>query len=148
MADVLDKSKDLSKFIKQINHLSKINQAVKEHLTPDLASHCRVANLRDGVLILRTSSSIWGHQLRFQEMALLSALRTMPEWCGLKSIQSRVVPLYSEYASHPKAPYPHPKPRLSLKNKAHLEAIAHHIVYPHLKRAVLCLAMPSQDINK
>lgn len=140
IADVINKSNDLSKFIKQINQLSKINQAVKQYLEPMLANQCQVANLRNGTLILTTSSSIWGHQLRFQEMALLSALRATQEWCGLKAIQSRVAPTHPPHTTAPPKPYEIRKSRLSLKHAAHLQSLAHYTVHPRLKQALLNLA--------
>lgn len=143
LADVVAKSPDLARFVKQIQQLSQLNQALKQHLDPELAPHCQVANLRNGILILTTHSSIWGHQLRFQEMALLSALRNTPDWCGLKSIQFRVVPaspipsfLKPDLEAH------HQPPRLclSIHNAKHLQETAHNMQSPRLKQALLRLA--------
>lgn len=142
LTDIITKSNDLSRFTQKIEQLSKISQAVKNHLEPSLARQCQVANLRDGILILSTHSSIWGHQLRFQEIELLSVLRATPEWCGLKSVQSRVVPLSSstQYSAEPKQNLSMTKTPLSIKSAAHLEDVAQHIQYPHLKQAFLKLA--------
>jgi len=140
LADVVAKSPDLSRFIKKIEQLSKLNQAVKQQLDPTLARQCQVANLRNGMLILTTPSSIWGHQLRFQEMELLSALRATPEWCGLTSIQSRVVPISSTQRV-PRLDFPgFSKPHLSDMGARTLKETAHSIASPRLQQALLRLA--------
>lgn len=143
LADIVDKSPDLSRFVKQIEQLSKLNKALKKHLDPALALQCQVANLRDGILIITTPSSIWGHQLRFQEMELLSALRATPEWCSLKSIQSRVVPalpISSFLNPHSEQNSPAFKLNLSTHSAQHLQEIAHIMTHSRLKQALLRLA--------
>lgn len=81
---------DLSQFVAKVEHLNQINKIVASKLDPILASNCRVANLRDGTLILATTSPAWNHKLRFSSLDILSQLRTDPRWRGLKSIEIRV----------------------------------------------------------
>lgn len=140
LSDIITKSSDLSRFINQIDRLSKINQVIKQHLDPTLANDCQVANLRDGILILSTHSSIWGHRLRFQAIELLSTLRAIPEWCGLKSIQCRVVPApTSDPSSCPLTQ----KLGLSAISIEHLQKAAEGIRDQKLKEAMLRLATHS-----
>ncbi len=90
LQEILTQSSLLKDMTQKASKLVKLNQAVLKKLDPKLAPHCRVTNLRDGILILATHSPAFGHMLRFSEIELLSALRQEPEWCGLSSIQSRV----------------------------------------------------------
>ncbi|HSX20088.1 MAG TPA: DciA family protein [Gammaproteobacteria bacterium] len=89
-SNLLHNVPDLNKFVTKLEQLEQISHFVAAHLEPDLASQCRVANLRDGALILSTTSPAWNHKLRFIALDLLSALRTQPCWSGLKSIEVRV----------------------------------------------------------
>ena len=81
---------ELTKFIDKLGALEQISRFIATHLDPALSAQCRVANLRDGVLILSTTSPAWNHKLRFVTLDLLSVLRAQPAWCGLKSIEVRV----------------------------------------------------------
>lgn len=92
MAALLTTSPGLRPLVEKINDLAKLNRIVLKNLDPSLAPHCCVSNLRDGILILTTSSPTWGHQLRFSSMTLLNKLRENPQWAGLKSIQTLVRP--------------------------------------------------------
>jgi hypothetical protein len=140
LADIVAKSPDLSRFIQKIEQLSKLNQAIKTHLDPMLARQCQVANLRNGMLILTTTSSIWGHQLRFQEMELLSHLRTHPEWCGLTSVQSKVVPAMPTLRASKFEYTGFSKPYLSIISAHTLKQTAETIIHPRLQAALLRLA--------
>lgn len=71
--------------------LAKLNQAVKELLPPQLHPWCRVANLRQGTLVLETTNASWMMRLRYEQSHLLSALRAqiLP---SLSSIDIRINP--------------------------------------------------------
>jgi len=43
-------------------------------LPPELQPHCRLANVRDGVVIMLATSSIWASRLRFHQTDLLKHL--------------------------------------------------------------------------
>lgn len=87
---LIHNSPDLCKFVAKVGQLDEINQIIASKLDPSLSDNCRVANLRDGTLILATTSPAWNHKLRFSSLDLLSALRLDPRWRGLKSIEIRV----------------------------------------------------------
>jgi len=89
-SNLLQASPELSSFVDKISQLEKINQILASKLEPELFANCQVANLRDGTLILTTTSPAWNHKLRFCSVDLLSALRSEPQWAGLKSIEVRV----------------------------------------------------------
>ncbi|ELR66389.1 hypothetical protein C942_04824 [Photobacterium marinum] len=53
--------------------LSKLNKAIKEHL--NCAEHCRVANYRQGSLIIETASAAWSMRLNYERNNLIHKLR-------------------------------------------------------------------------
>lgn len=81
---------ELQNLTHKLAQLEQMNQCLTATLGPTLAEHCRVANLRDGSLILSTTSPAWNHKLRFASLDLLTSLRQNPNWSGLKSIAVRV----------------------------------------------------------
>lgn len=134
----------LSDLMKKVEQLTKLNLLVLEKLDPSLARHCRVLSCEDGTLVLSTSSPAWGHTLRFNEMNILSDLRGHPEWCGLKSIRTRVYPPH-EIESHEVQANPHtsskfPKPTLTKTGSDALHAIANRVESHRLQDALLRLA--------
>ncbi len=80
----------LAAFRDKLTQLQQLNTLVASHIDPAMAANCQVANLRDGCLILTTTSPVWHHKLRFASSDLLSALRAHRQWAGLKSIEIRV----------------------------------------------------------
>src|ERR1700722_1515422 len=92
LANILTDSPILSEIVNKVDQLAKLNRIVHQKLDPELTKYCRVANLRDGILILSTSSPATGHLLRFAKAELLSTLRIEPQWCHLKSIKIHVRP--------------------------------------------------------
>ncbi|ASY80850.1 DUF721 domain-containing protein [Pectobacterium polaris] len=71
--------------------LLKLNRAVRGLLPAPLHPWCRVANYRQGLLILETANASWLMRLRYEQPALLSALRAqiLP---SLASIDIRINP--------------------------------------------------------
>ncbi|WP_413727147.1 DUF721 domain-containing protein [Sodalis sp. RH19] len=71
--------------------LLKLNQAVAALLPAPMKPWCRVANFRQGVLVLETANASWMMRLRYEQSRLLSALRAqiLP---SLSSIDIRINP--------------------------------------------------------
>ncbi len=90
LSNLFNSAPSLSTFATKLADLEQISQLVAANLEPSLRSQCRVANLRDGTLILSTTSPAWNHKLRFVALDLLSILRSQPAWRGLKAIEVRV----------------------------------------------------------
>lgn len=90
LTNLLNSTPELQKLVSKLEHLEQMHHVITSKLDPDLASQCRVANLRDGTLILATTSPAWNHKLRFSALDLLSTLRSDHRWSGLKSIDIRV----------------------------------------------------------
>ncbi|WP_431223748.1 DUF721 domain-containing protein [Serratia sp. L9] len=71
--------------------LLKLNRAVQGLLPAQLHPWCRVANFRQGILVLETANASWMMRLRYEQPSLLSALRAqiLP---SLSSIDIRINP--------------------------------------------------------
>ncbi len=71
----------------KLQQLQQLHNTVTNLLPPIIAKYCSVANLRDGVLILTTTSPVWNHQINFLKMDLLDKLRNSnAAWAGIASI--------------------------------------------------------------
>ncbi len=71
--------------------LLRLNRAVRSILPAQLHPWCRVANFRQGILVLETANASWLMRLRYEQATLLSALRAqiLP---SLTSIDIRINP--------------------------------------------------------
>ncbi len=137
---------DLSKFVTKLEQIEQISQLVTSHLEPALGSQCRVANLREGTLIISTTSPAWHHQLRFQSLDLLSQLRARPEWCGLKSIEVRVdyLPVHEHNTkTNLKKPL-----TMSSNNAKLLEDTANSVTCPKLAKSLQRLSARSKPTKQ
>lgn len=72
-------------------YLQRLNRAVKGILPAPLHPWCRVANFRQGVLVLETANASWLMRLRYEQATLLGVLRAqiLP---SLTSIDIRINP--------------------------------------------------------
>lgn len=71
--------------------LSVLNRVVCQLLPITVREHCRVANYRQGVLIIEVSSANWLTRLRYEQERLILTLR-QTKLTGLASIQYKVNP--------------------------------------------------------
>lgn len=140
MADILTISPILSQIVNKVDQLAKLNRIVHQNCDPELAKHCRVANYRDGILILTTYSSAAGHLLRFAKSDLLTALRKMPEWCHLKSIKIHVRPSQQDERETSPITQTTPEVRLPQRIAKDLKETALNIDYQPLQQALLRLS--------
>ncbi|CCG88285.1 DUF721 domain-containing protein [Erwinia piriflorinigrans] len=71
--------------------LNKLNRAVQGVIPSQLHPWCRVANFRQGILVIETANASWLMRLRYEQSSLLSALRAqiLP---SLTSIDIRINP--------------------------------------------------------
>lgn len=71
--------------------LNKLNRAVQGVIPAQLHPWCRVANFRQGILVIETANASWLMRLRYEQSSLLSALRAqiLP---SLTSIDIRINP--------------------------------------------------------
>ncbi len=59
----------------RLTKIQTIDKKLHEYLAPEMAKHCRVANIRKSTLVLAVDSPAWSHKLRFQLPDLLSYFR-------------------------------------------------------------------------
>lgn len=150
--NLLDTAPELKKFLAKLQHLEQINNYLSIHLDPHLVPHCRVANLRDGALILSTTSPAWNHKLRFAALDILSILRANHLWSGLKSIEVRVDYLKPIEHNTP-TNFKKTSSRISVQNAKLLEQTATNISSQTLSNSLRKLALrlqpqPSVDVDK
>jgi hypothetical protein len=138
MAEILTTSTILSQIVNKVDQLAKLNRIVHQKCDPELRKHCKVANYRDGILILTTHSSATGHLLRFSKSELLTALRSEPAWCHLKSIKIHVRPNPPALDITP-APRMPDFPRLPPHVAQNIKETAFNINFPPLRQALLRL---------
>jgi hypothetical protein len=136
--NLLHEAPDLQKFVAKVEHLEKINQIIASKLDPNLAENCQVANLRDGILILSTTSPAWNHKLRFSTLDLLSALRSDPRLSGLKGIEIKVD--YLPQTENTRAPNSKARPAISATSAKYIHQAAENISNERLAAALRKLA--------
>lgn len=73
--------------------LHKLWQKLQHQLNTDLATHCQLLNLRDGMLIMACDSTAWATRLRFQTPSLLEAMRLLPGDEEIQEIQIKIQPV-------------------------------------------------------
>lgn len=88
---LLTSSEQLQQIIKKSELLQQLDHKVKNLITDQtLRTHCQVANLRDGVLVIATDNANWATRLRYLTGNLLAELRKQPEFAGIASIKCYV----------------------------------------------------------
>lgn len=94
---LLQNSPTIAKLYNKLQQLEQLNTIVANFLPPKIAKQCTVSNLRDGILILTTTSPIWNHQINFLKMDLLDKLRRSdPIWISIKSISVKTAYLIED----------------------------------------------------
>lgn len=81
----------LAKIQQKAHHLQVINQLLTNDYLPGCDDYCRVANLRNGILVLEVASGAWLTRLQSMRINLLNQLRerVLP---SLISIEIKVNP--------------------------------------------------------
>lgn len=138
LTNLLSSVPELQQLTQKLAQLEQINFYLTANLDPTLAAHCRVANLRDGSLILSTTSPAWNHKLRFASLDLLTVLRANPKWSGLKSIAVRV-----DYLP---AVNPIPQPASNLKRHKPISA-NHAQLMQHAAQNITCTKL-AQSLHR
>jgi hypothetical protein len=109
--------------------LIKLNKAVKSLLPKQIQPHCRVANYRNGILILETNNANWLMGLRYEQSKLLSTLRAdiLP---GLVAVDIKVNPSWQTHQSQIEKSSPideqqqPPARKISAETAIHLKELA------------------------
>ncbi|TKB53720.1 DUF721 domain-containing protein [Ferrimonas aestuarii] len=89
----------LSQVQQRTHALQQLEQSVRQVLGDDLQGRYRVANLRQGVLVIETNSGAWATRLQFQKQQLLQHLRQQ-NYPMLTTIEIKVNPKLSRVERH------------------------------------------------
>ncbi|MWN31517.1 DUF721 domain-containing protein [Gilliamella sp. Pra-s65] len=91
LSSILSQESCLSEIKDRTFALSKLSHVINELLPSPLKQQCRVANYRQGVLVLEVSSASWLTRLKYEQSNLISEIRKniLP---SLSSIQYRINP--------------------------------------------------------
>ena len=79
--------RNLSSHIQEMQHLQILFNSVCEI---ELAQHCQVSMVKNGVLYLQITSAGWATRLRYQTPELIKSLAKFQEFRGVKTIQIKV----------------------------------------------------------
>jgi hypothetical protein len=83
-------------------------------LPQDLASECRVANVRDQVLTVHINNAAWATRLRFLIPGLLHSLNRLADFTAVNNVRLKVVPLVADSTTSKQRRMPRPPDRVSL----------------------------------
>ncbi len=133
--DIIKENNKLSDIVIKAQHLIKLDKILLNHVPENMRSHCKVANLSNGILSVHVDSPTWATQLRYHIPDLMLALRAREEFANLVSIKHRVRP--SEEDRKKKMTKVKP---LSSESKKSLQEIAKVMEHPKLAEALNRLA--------
>lgn len=119
--------------------LANFEQFIVEQLPEPLNAHCRVANLRNGNLILYTDSPAWSTKLRYLLPAIKQAFESHFK-TELKNLSIEVKPAQQAQAPH------QGRTKISQASAEHLRQSAAATPYEPLKAALVRLSRhPKRD---
>ncbi|MFQ1016362.1 DUF721 domain-containing protein [Gilliamella sp. Occ3-1] len=99
LTSILAQNFSLSKIQDRTNALNSLAKVVNDLLQSPMNQQCRVANYRQGVMILEVSTASWLTRLKYEQSNLISEIRKniLP---SLSSIQYQINPDISVRWSH------------------------------------------------
>jgi hypothetical protein len=89
--------------VQRAQSLRRLDRLVGSLLDHDSKQHCKVGNLRDGVLMLCVDSTAWASRLRYQTPALLTQLQQHKALATLQQIELKVTPRQEKTVTYQKA---------------------------------------------
>lgn len=126
----------LGPLLNHAHRLEQLNKILREQLPPPLNQHCRIANLRDDILLLHADSPAWALKLRYSVPDMLDRLRRQPELQQLRTITVKINPASLVAAPAKKTR----RARMSEDTARLLDDVADAITHPTLRTALLRLA--------
>jgi hypothetical protein len=76
LSNLIHVSGRLPELAEKAELLNRLNHYVKQTLNGPVAEQLKVANLRQGVLVIETTSAAWAARINFQKQKLLKQLQT------------------------------------------------------------------------
>jgi hypothetical protein len=90
--DVLSQEAGLKNVFTKTQQMLKMKVQLANFLPLELQAECRLANYRDGILIMQANSSIWATRLRMLSPHLLRRLQSLDMFHDLQKIDIKVKP--------------------------------------------------------
>ncbi len=120
----------------KVLQLTKLNKIWQIETANDLAKHSRIANFRDGYLIIECASAAWSTRLRYLLPDITEKLIKYPELRDLTHIEWNIQPLFHI----PNSLLNVPPLELSSTSAKLLKNAAEHIKIKSLQKALLRIA--------
>lgn len=120
----------------KVQQLTKLNQIWRAEICKDLAAHTRVANFRNGYLIIECDSAAWATRLRYTLPDITQKLLKQPDLRDLTHIEWNIQPLFHT----PPMQLSVASLALSATNAQLLKNAADHIKVKPLQEALLRIA--------
>lgn len=117
----------------KVQQLTKLNQIWQVEILTELSEHTRVANFRDGYLIIECDSAAWATRLRYTLPDITQNLLKHPDLRDLTHIEWNIQPLF--HTSNTKLSQP--PPLLSSASAELLKNAADNIKAKSLQEALL-----------
>jgi hypothetical protein len=86
----------LARLVNRASQQDAWTDQLRALLPQDLASECRVANVRDQVLTVHINNAAWATRLRFLIPGLLPNLNRLADFTAVNEIRLKVVPVVSD----------------------------------------------------
>lgn len=120
----------------KVQQLTKLNHIWQAEISGDLAEHTRVANFRDGYLIVECDSAAWATRLRYTLPDITQKLLKHPDLRDLTHIEWNIQPQFHA----PNTQLSQLPPVLSHASAALLKNAADNIQVKPLQEALLRIA--------
>jgi hypothetical protein len=121
LSQLLHQRGQLPNIAEKAELLMHLDHYVKQVLTGPLSEQLKVANFRQGVLVIETTTAAWAARINFQKAKVLQQLQaeTLPM---LSAIEVKVNPRLLLYATKAKVNHNQISPTAA----SHIEALAEH----------------------
>lgn len=91
--NLLNGGGELHRLIAHAGQVQRASQVLHGHLDASLAQHCKVANIKDGSVVIHADSPAWAAKLRFQVASMLEQLNKERSFGALRAIRIKVSPM-------------------------------------------------------
>ncbi|QYJ85798.1 DciA family protein [Shewanella mesophila] len=121
LSQLLHQQGQLPSIAEKAELLLHLDHYVKQVMTGPVTEHLKVANFRQGVLVIETTTAAWAARINFQKPKMLQQLQveTLPM---LSAIEVKVNPGLNMYATKSKPAHN----QISETAAAHIQALADH----------------------
>lgn len=134
LGSLMRRNAQLGQLFAQAKVLQRLQTRLESRLPPQLAQHCQVAALEQGVLTLHTDSPAWAAKLRFLTADLLHIFENDSATGGIKTIRVKARPPETSPHTNQQAP------RMSPQTARFLRDVADTLDNSELRAALIRLS--------